>query len=58
MLFLYIRLLAAFTPLYLILKKVKQGQDKTKTSFYYLGNLLSKTFNSKFMKVKLTILYL
>jgi hypothetical protein len=23
---------------------------KTKTSFHYLGNLLSKTFNSKFTK--------
>jgi hypothetical protein len=31
---------------------------KTKTYFHYLGNLLSKTFNSKFTKVKLTILYL
>jgi hypothetical protein len=31
---------------------------KTNSSFHYLGNPLSKTFNSKFTKVKLTILYL
>jgi hypothetical protein len=55
----YRRLLAAWALLCLIFflsEKMRLG--KTKTTFHYLRNLLSKTFNSEFMKVKLTILYL
>jgi hypothetical protein len=52
----YCRLLTAWTLLCLIFfESEKMRLGKTKTSFHYLGNLLSKTFNSKFTKVKLTI---
>lgn len=44
------------TPLPNTVLSEKMRLGKIKTSFHYLSNLLSKTFDSKFMEVKLTIL--